>query len=155
MRAPGPASSPPRRARLAPLPALPLGVRSTIACLSDRQLFDLVAPRLARAHKLPRREEMPAAAALGPMLDYVIDRARRQQLPAVALMTILGALLAAREVLARGARRLPGGSELGGAEELRELLFSSRSSFSTRASNCWIRRSIASSTSTTASRPAS
>lgn len=48
-----------------------------------------------------------------------------------------------------------GESEFGGREELRELLFSSRSSFSTRASNCWIRRSIRSSTSTTTSRPAS
>ena len=50
---------------------------------------------------------------------------------------------------------LPGGSELGGSEELRELLASWRSSFSTRASSCWMRRSIANSTSTTTSRPAS
>jgi hypothetical protein len=47
-----------------------------------------------------------------------------------------------------------GGSELGGREELRELRFNSRSSFSTRASNCWMRRSIPNNTPTTTSRPA-
>jgi hypothetical protein len=88
----------------------------------DGQLFDLVALRLARGHELFRREAVSTATALGPMLDHPIDRARRQQLAAVVLMAILGALLASRGVL--GARRLPGGSELGYAEELPESFLS-------------------------------
>ncbi len=70
----------------------------------DRQLFDLVALRLARRHALLWRELMSTVTALRPMLDNLVDRARRQQLTAVTLMAILGALLATRSVLAA---RLP------------------------------------------------
>lgn len=43
---------------------------------------------------------MPTVAALGPVLDHLIHRAGGQQLPAVPLVTWLGALLATRGVLA-------------------------------------------------------
>jgi hypothetical protein len=76
-------------------------------------------------------------------------------------MAGLGALLAPRPILA-APRRYPGGSALGGNDELRELLASSRSSLSTRAvsrSTCPCNRSFcadnANKTSTTASRPSS
>ena len=57
---------------------------------------------------------------------------------------------------------LPGGSVLGGCEELRELRFKRRSSCAIRSPcratvsvNAWIWRSIRNNTSTTTSRPAS
>lgn len=65
-----------------------------------RQLFDLMARGLAHRHALIGNEDVAAATALGPVLDHLIDRPRRQQRPAVTLMTVLGALLATRGVLA-------------------------------------------------------
>src|SRR5580698_3635853 len=47
---------------------------------------------------------MSTATALGPILDNLVDRARRQQLPAATPMATLGALLATRRILAT---RLP------------------------------------------------
>ena len=66
----------------------------------DRQLFDLMALRIADGDEILRRELMPTATAPGPALDDLLDRARRQQLTAVALMARLRALRTPREVLA-------------------------------------------------------
>ena len=119
-----------------------------------RQLLDLVARGLTRLAALIDREDMSAAAALGPVLDHLIHRAGRQQIaPRPSWPGCPPRLRPERSLLRLGV--LPGGSELGGSEELRELLASWRSSFSTRASSCWMRRSIANNTSTTTSRPAS
>jgi hypothetical protein len=64
-----------------------------------RELFDLVARRLAHRAALLRGEHMPAAAARRPVLDYLVDCPRWQQRPAVPLVAILGALLAATGIL--------------------------------------------------------
>ena len=50
-------------------------------------------------------EHVPAAASRRPVLDDLVDRPRRQQRPALALMTGLRALLAPRPVLAAPRRR--------------------------------------------------
>ncbi|MGO8906825.1 MAG: hypothetical protein ACLQMH_14580 [Solirubrobacteraceae bacterium] len=39
-----------------------------------RQLFDLVAHRLPHREKLTRGKDVAALAALGPVLDHLIDR---------------------------------------------------------------------------------
>jgi hypothetical protein len=76
---------------------------------------------------------VPATAIHAPMLEDLVDRPGRQQRPAVALMAMLGALLAPRPVLAalgRGARRIV-------ARRLDEL----RDERPTRGSSCAIRSS--------------
>ena len=90
-----------------------------------RQPFDLMAHRLTHAEQLARRENTAALAALRPVLDDLIHRTQRQQLAAVTLMPRLGALRTSGAIFPRAARRLPGGSELGGSEEFRECFASS------------------------------
>ena len=63
------------------------------------QLFDLVARRLTEGSALLCAEDVPAAATLGPVLDDLVHRPRRQQRATVALMAILGAPLPARGIL--------------------------------------------------------
>ena len=88
------------------------------------------------------------------MHDHLIGRPRRQQLTTVPLMTGLSTLLATRRPFGFG-----GGfsrSWLGGCDELREFLASSRSKpIASCAGQLLDLRSIRSSTSTTTSRPAS
>jgi hypothetical protein len=82
-----------------------------------RQLLDLTAHRIIDRDPLLLGECVPAAAAIGPVLDDLIDRPRRQQPAALALMTGLGALSTrraplrawrcSRRVLARRQRRIP------------------------------------------------
>jgi hypothetical protein len=64
------------------------------------QLLDLPAHRLARRDVLVHGEGVTAVTALGPVLDDPIDGPRRQQWPAPALMSRLGALGAPRGILA-------------------------------------------------------
>jgi hypothetical protein len=71
----------------------------------QRQLFDLVTRGLVHHHTLIGTEHVPAAAALGPVLDDRVNCPRRKQRPAVALMSVLDATLAARRVLAMRRRR--------------------------------------------------
>ncbi len=57
-----------------------------------RQLRDLVAPRLGRVNQLPFAEHVRARpAAIGPMLDELVDLLRRKQPPVPALVTRLTA----------------------------------------------------------------
>jgi hypothetical protein len=78
------------------------------------QLLDLPAHRLAHCDTLTDSEHMPTPTALRPILDHLIDRPRRQQRPAPALMPRLGALGTPGRILAPprqrdrriGARRL-------------------------------------------------
>jgi len=86
-----------------------------------------MAHRLTHTEQIHRREDVAALTALRPVLD---------ELAAVALMPRLGAPCSPRAIFPRCGRDAPGGSELGGSEELRELFANSRSSFSTRASSC-------------------
>jgi len=75
-----------------------------------RQLLDLVARGLTRLAALIDREDMSAAAALGPVLDHLIHRAGRQQIAPPALVAGLpttfapGAVLTAPGRLARRIR---------------------------------------------------
>ena len=119
-----------------------------------RQPFDLVARRLADRNPLARAEDVPAVTALRPVLDDLVDCRCGQQRTPVTLMAILSAAFAPRPIPCY-ATAPKANRKLGGREELRELFLSSRSSLSTRASNCWTRRSIRSNTSTTTSHPAS
>src|SRR3954471_18582227 len=70
-----------------------------------RQLLDLMACRVAIADQLALGEDVSAAALAGPVIDELIDRPRRQQRAALALMPRLGARLAARWILAAPRRR--------------------------------------------------
>ena len=70
-----------------------------------RQLFELVARRLADRDLLARAEDVAAAAAFRPVLDDLIDRPRRQQRTPVALVAILSAAFAPRRILATQRRR--------------------------------------------------
>ncbi len=123
------------------------------------QLADLMASRQADRLALVLREAMPAAAASGPAIDHLVDRRRGQQLPPpecpgwAPCLRPLGP--------ARSRPGVPGGSWLGGVEELRELRFRRRSSSAIRSSwratrslNRWICSSIRSSTATTTRGPA-
>src|SRR5271165_7654064 len=65
-----------------------------------RQLFDLVTGRLTDPTMLIDREDVSAAAALGPVLDHLIHRACGKQIASVALVAELGALRAPRAILA-------------------------------------------------------
>src|SRR3954452_13036958 len=64
-----------------------------------------VACRITIADQLALGENVPAAALAGPVIDELIDRPRRQQRAALALMPRLGARLAARWILAAPRRR--------------------------------------------------
>ena len=100
-----------------------------------RQLLDLMTRRLPTATRSASREHVAAATPRRPVIDELVDRPRRQQLTAVPLMTGLPARRTPRAVLAARRRGgAPGGSWLGGNDELRELRPSRRSSPSTRAS---------------------
>ena len=57
-----------------------------------RKLFDLMTRRLADAHTAGLAKDMSAVARGRPMLDDLVDRPRRQQRPALALMPRLRAL---------------------------------------------------------------
>ena len=94
-------------------------------------------PGDAQAHPARRssREDVTTAAALGPVLDHLIDRAGRQQVATVALVPAgLAPCERPEGSLPRLAGATLGGSALGGAEELRELRFSRRSSWAIRSS---------------------
>ncbi len=101
-----------------------------------RQLFDLMTRRLPGADAIAVSQHMPAAATRRPVLDNLIDRPRRQQRTALALMTGLRARLSPRGVLAAprrrarpiGARRLRRVTRraLGRALELRDPLVLTR-----------------------------
>jgi hypothetical protein len=97
-----------------------------------RQLFDLVARRLTDRDPFALAEDVPAAAALRPVLDDLIDGPRGQQGTPVTLVAILGAAFAPDGSLLRDGAE--GGSELGGAEEFREERFSLHSSSVIRSS---------------------
>ena len=74
-----------------------------------RQLLALMTRRLAGAEAIAVSEHVPAATTCRPVLDDLIDRPRRQQRTALALMTGLTALLTPRGVLGalrRLARRI-------------------------------------------------
>lgn len=73
----------------------------------DRQLFDLIAGRLAHATKLPHGEDVTAIALRWPVLDHLIDRREWQQLPAATLMPRLRARPAPRRILSPLRRRRP------------------------------------------------
>jgi hypothetical protein len=64
----------------------------------DRQLFDLMAGRLAHTKKLPHGKDVTAVALRRPVLDELIDRREWQQLPAVTLMPRLRARTAPRRI---------------------------------------------------------
>jgi hypothetical protein len=70
-----------------------------------RQLLDLMARRRIDGNQLGLAELVAAATARRPVIDDLVDRPRRQQRPALALMAGLGALLATRWVLAAPRRR--------------------------------------------------
>jgi hypothetical protein len=65
-----------------------------------RQLLDLVARRLTGRDPVGLAEDVPARTGGRPVLDDVVDRPRRQQRPALALMPGLATRPAARPVLA-------------------------------------------------------
>ena len=75
-------------ARPAPQP----GQRTTLALVlghpdrHHRQLLDLTTRRLAHRDAIGLAEHVPAATAGRPVLDDLVDRPRRQQRPALALM---------------------------------------------------------------------
>lgn len=73
--------------------------------MDRRQLLDLMARRLAIGHQLPVGEHVPAAALARPAIDDLVDRPRRQQRPALALVPGLRALLATGRILAAPRRR--------------------------------------------------
>jgi len=70
-----------------------------------RQFLDLTARRRTDRDPVGHTEPMPAGAVSRPVLDDLVDRPRRQQRAALALMPWLSALLAPRRVLAAPWRR--------------------------------------------------
>lgn len=119
-----------------------------------RELFDLVARRLTQRCPVTFAEHIAAVAARRPMIDQLIHRPRgRSERPQPSCPGCPPGLRPERSLAAPDSRR--GGSELGGREEFPELFWpaGARASRPTpRAAKT--RRSIASSTSTTTSRPA-
>jgi hypothetical protein len=83
-----------------------------------RQLLDLTARRLPLGDQVGLTEHVPARAPGGPVLDDLVDRPRRQQRTALALMLGLRSLRPPERPLPRGGA--PGGSALGGREEFRD-----------------------------------
>jgi hypothetical protein len=73
----------------------------------DRQLLDLMAPRITDRHMLSLSEHVTAGAALWPVLDHVIHRPRRQQRSSLALMAGLCAPWSSRGVPAAGRSAWP------------------------------------------------
>jgi hypothetical protein len=73
-----------------------------------RQLLDLMARRVAVGDPLALGEDVATPARAGPVVDELVHRPRRQQRPARALVAGLGALLAARAILATPGRRARG-----------------------------------------------
>ena len=69
-----------------------------------RQLLDLMARRLTDRHQLALAEHPPAPACRWPMLDHLVNRPARQQLPTITLMPRLATLLPRRAVLLALAR---------------------------------------------------
>src|SRR5882724_1547768 len=63
------------------------------------QLLDLMTRRVVDGDQLGLAEHMPAATAPRPVIDELVNRPRRQQRPALALMTGLGTLVATRPIL--------------------------------------------------------
>ena len=108
---------PERRARntgreLSARPGRTLGAAHSVKpMLSDlerdrRQLGDLVTPRLHDVDQLLRAEHVRARpAALGPMLDHLVDLLGRKQPPVLALMPGLAAPPPTRPLRARTRRR--------------------------------------------------
>jgi hypothetical protein len=72
------------------------------------QLLDLPAHRLAHRDTLLECESVTAPATLRPILDHPVHCPRRQQWPALALVTGLGALSATRRILSTLLRRAGG-----------------------------------------------
>ncbi len=70
-----------------------------------RQLLDLMARRLAVSGQVSCAEDVTAGAPGRPVLDDLVDRPRRQQRAALALMPGLSARRAARGILAAPRRR--------------------------------------------------
>src|ERR1039458_977385 len=66
----------------------------------DRELLDLTAHGITNRHPLGSGKHVPAGAALGPVLDHLVKRPRRQQRSSFALVTGLCTLGAMRGVLA-------------------------------------------------------
>jgi hypothetical protein len=66
-----------------------------------RQLLDLMTRREAIGNQLDFARDVATATTRRPVVDELVYRPRRQQRPALALMTGLGALLAPRRILAR------------------------------------------------------
>jgi hypothetical protein len=124
-----------------------------------RQLLDLMTRRLPDCHAIDLDEHVPAPTIQRPVLDDTVDRPRRQQRPALALVAGLRALLAPRPILAalgRRARRIAARRLRRVARgppdptlKLRDPLVLRATRFSKRA----ICSSIRNNTATTASRP--
>jgi hypothetical protein len=70
-----------------------------------RQLLDLAAHRLANRDMFTLGELVPAVATIRPVINHLIDRPRRQQRTAVALMPGLATLTATRRILTAPGRR--------------------------------------------------
>jgi hypothetical protein len=73
------------------------------------------------------REDMSAAAALGPVLDHLIHRTGRQQVAPTSLVTGLGSLPAPERSLPRRGRGAPGASERSVARAAVQVTWASRS----------------------------
>src|SRR5450830_1574279 len=84
-----------------------------------RQLRDLMARGRPARRALRAAEHVAAAAASGPVIDELVERLERRQMTTASRMARLGALATLRRRRPSAFRR-PGGSWLGGAEELRE-----------------------------------
>jgi hypothetical protein len=101
--------------KLCPRALAALGAAQSLGAVLDhadrdrRQLFPLMARRLAHCTALITREHMAAAATRRPAIDDLVHRPRRQQRTAAALVAALSAPLAPRGILA--ARR--GGGRIG------------------------------------------
>lgn len=63
-----------------------------------RQLFDLMTHRLTHAEQLTRSEDTATPATLRPILNHLVHRAERQQLPAVTLVPRLRTLRTPRAI---------------------------------------------------------
>jgi hypothetical protein len=91
--------------KLCPTPAATTRAAHTLTAMlghrdrDHRQLLDLMAQRIADRHVLVLSELVTAVAAIRPVIDDRIDRPRRQQRAALALMPGLATLTATRRIL--------------------------------------------------------